>query len=145
MSVPPSAPSLQVDEAVDPFMLGLTFHYVDDEDAYTVDKTAIDELIKAVRRFGGRVEREYDPASVTHVVLKSASEDEHLHQRATLDHKRVVTWNWLEACVRARALVPVDDSVLFAPPPTLDDGTNTIVNDVVATVTFAKDFSTVTD
>ena len=120
MSVPPSAPSLQVDEAVDPFMLGLTFHYVDDEDAYTVDKTAIDELIKAVRRFGGRVEREYDPASVTHVVLKSASEDEHLHQRATLDHKRVVTWNWLEACVRARALVPVDDSVLFAPPPTLD-------------------------
>ena len=126
-SLPMSAlyPSLQADEAADPFMAGLTFHHIQkDDDAPEAQQ--IGELLKSVRRQGGSVATEYDPATVTHVVLESAgvgapgSPDDEMHRRATRDRKRIVSWTWIEACVKAGALVPVDDSVLHLPVPSLD-------------------------
>jgi len=46
------------------------------------------------------------------------SRDAGLFFRATRDRKRVVSWSWVEACVRERRLVPIDDSALYVPPPT---------------------------
>ena len=98
-SLPLSAlyPSLQADEAADPFMAGLTFHHIQkDDDAPEAQQ--IGELLKSVRRQGGSVATEYDPATVTHVVLESAgvgapgSPDDVMHRRATRDRKRIVSW-----------------------------------------------------
>ena len=68
---------------------------------------------------------EYDPATVTHVVLESAgvgapgSDDVHTAaRRATTSASSPGTGS--RRASRRRALVPVDDSVLFAPVPSLD-------------------------
>jgi len=120
MSIPMSAPSLQADEPCDPFMAGLTFHH-----APVAGKDAADvqEYVKAMQRAGAVVTPHHD-ARVTHVVLSktgpAGSEDEALHKAAGRAGSRVVSWFWIQECLKANELVPVDDSVLFRPLPSLE-------------------------
>ena len=120
MSIPMSAPSLQADEPCDPFMAGLTFHH-----APVAGKDAADvqEYVKAMQRAGAVVTPHHD-ARVTHVVLSktgpAGSEDEALHKAAGRASSRVVSWFWIQECLKANELVPVDDSVLFRPLPSLE-------------------------
>ena len=120
MSIPMSAPSLQADEPCDLFMAGLTFHH-----APVAGKDAADvqEYVKAMQRAGAVVTPHHD-ARVTHVVLSktgpAGSEDEALHKAAGRAGSRVVSWFWIQECLKANELVPVDDSVLFRPLPSLE-------------------------
>ena len=120
MSNPMSAPSLQADEPCDPFMAGLTFHHapVSGKDAADVH-----EYVKAMQRAGAVVTPHHD-SHVTHVVLSKTgpvgSEDEALYKAAGRAGNRVVSWFWIQECLKARELVPVDDSVLFRPLPSLE-------------------------
>jgi topoisomerase (DNA) II binding protein 1 len=120
MSIPMSAPSLQADEPCDPFMAGLTFHHapVSGKDAADVH-----EYVKAMQRAGAVVTPQHD-ARVTHVVLSktgpAGSEDEALYKAAGRAGSRVVSWFWIQECLKARELVSVDDSVLFRPLPSLE-------------------------
>ena len=120
MSIPMSAPSLQADEPCDPFMAGLTFHHapISGKDAADVH-----EYVKAMQRAGAVVTPHHD-AHVTHVVLSktgpAGSEDEALYKAAGRAGSRVVSWFWIQECLKARELVPVDDSVLFRPLPSLE-------------------------
>ena len=117
MSIPMSAPSLQADEPCDPFMAGLTFHHapVSGKDAADVH-----EYVKAMQRAGAVVTPHHD-ARVTHVILSktgpAGSEDEALYKAAGRAGSRVVSWFWIQECLKARELVSVDDSVLFRPCP----------------------------
>ena len=120
MSIPMSAPSLQADEPCDPFMAGLTFHHapVSGKDAADVH-----EYVKAMQRAGAVVTPHHD-ARVTHVILSktgpAGSEDEALYKAAGRAGSRVVSWFWIQECLKARELVSVDDSVLFRPLPSLE-------------------------
>jgi topoisomerase (DNA) II binding protein 1 len=120
MSVPMSAPpaSLQVDE-VDAFMSGMVIHYLVGDDG---SRTQVVEVAKNVARHGGVATSSYDARRVTHVVLEETTlgKSEELYARATKDKKRVVSWDWIEACLKQGALVPVDDSALYRPPPSVD-------------------------
>jgi topoisomerase (DNA) II binding protein 1 len=63
-------------------------------------------------------------AGVTHAILSKTGPpgcaDHDVSCAATRVGSRVVTWFWIEQCLKSNALVSVDDSALFKPPPSLD-------------------------
>ena len=122
----PKRMRVSVAEEGETFMAGLTFHWV------MVDLAGEVQGRNYIEHPGGKVVTRYDADVVTHVVLATTgggADDgdaelyaraelyAELYARATRDRKRVVSWSWVEACMRDRRLVSIDDSALFVPPP----------------------------
>ena len=122
MSVPMFASSLQADENADAFMLGMNFFYDPDSFESPAVLALRQDTAKSLRRLGARISTEYDKDATTHVVLMTTQggAEAMLYKRAIKDRKRVVSWSWIEACIHKSELVPIDDCVLYHPPPTLD-------------------------
>ena len=122
MSVPMFASSLQADENADAFMLGMNFFYDPDSFESPAVLALRQDTAKSLRRLGARISTEYDKDATTHVVLMTTQggAEAMLYKRAIKDRKRVVSWSWIEACIHKGELVPIDDCVLYHPPPTLD-------------------------
>ena len=122
MSVPMFASSLQADENADAFMLGMNFFYDPDSFESPAVLALRQDTAKSLRRLGARISTEYDKDATTHVVLMTTQggAEAMLCKRAIKDRKRVVSWSWIEACIHKGELVPIDDCVLYHPPPTLD-------------------------
>ena len=122
MSVPMFASSLQADENADAFMLGMNFFYDPDSFESPAVLALRQDTAKSLRRLGARISTEYDKDATTHVVLMTTQggAEAMLYKRAIKDRKRVVSWSWIEACIHKGELVPIDDSVLYHPPPTLE-------------------------
>ena len=114
MSVP--MPSLQAEDG-DPFFEGFVFHYV----INTADDAHIGDVAKSIRHHGGVISPHYDASAVTHVVLESSGDEDNetVFTRASRDNKRIVSWTWVEACIRARYVHIIDDSPLYVPPKSL--------------------------
>ena len=123
MSVPMFASSLQADENADSFMLGMTFFYdpASFVNSPTAEAKAADHA-KSLRRLGANIVTEYDKDATTHVVLMTTGvgAEADIYKRAKKERKRVVSWDWIEACIHKGELVPIDDCVLYHPPLTLD-------------------------
>ena len=123
MSVPMFASSLQADENADSFMLGMTFFYdpASFVNSPTAETKAADHA-KSLRRLGANIVTEYDKDATTHVVLMTTGvgAEADIYKREKKERKRVVSWDWIEACIHKGELVPIDDCVLYHPPLTLD-------------------------
>jgi hypothetical protein len=91
----------------------------------TADSSSMMGVVaKSIQHYGGGVCAQYDAGRVTHVVLETLGQpgtsDEQLYALAMKDEKRVVSWVWVEACIKERDVLTIDDSPLYVPPPTLD-------------------------
>jgi topoisomerase (DNA) II binding protein 1 len=102
MSVPTyPMPSLQADEG-DPFLEGYVFHYLVNQASEAPHM--VGDVAKAILHHGGVICAQYDAGKVTHVVLETRGQpgtpDEQLYALARKDQKRVVSWTWVEGCIK---------------------------------------------
>ena len=105
----------------DPFFDGYVVHYLVNNPV--ADAASTGEAAKSIVHHGGRVSPLFDARTVTHVVLETLGQpgtaDEALYLLATRHNKRVVSWFWLEACIKRRDVVSIDDSPTHVPPLSL--------------------------
>ena len=120
MSIPMSAPSLQADEPCDLFMAGLTFHH-----APVAGKDAADvqEYVKAMQRAGAVVTPTTTRASRTSSSPRPAPRGPRTRRCTRRRDARspVVSWFWIQECLKANELVFVERQ-RAVPPPALAGG-----------------------
>jgi len=106
------------------FLQGMTFHIEKRfQGRFTSEKSSRDAAVRALRRHGGCVagtSMDWSSPHITHHVVEDAA---FFHRytdtlrHTTRNEKRLVTWAWVEACLRDRRVLPLiyPASVVYQP------------------------------
>ena len=103
-------------ELGEPFLAGCVFYL---GHATATPRDRMREMEKQIAHHGGRCAENAEDAGTTHAVVEQRQCREYEYWRAREKTVVVVHPEWLNACLRAKRVCDVGESVLYSPPQSL--------------------------